>query len=183
MHSCCPDVVCAAHEVYEFNWLLRHDYSRPTIAIVLPKVRAEALEAGYGAGVSHSSIYGKSDTSKPDVKAIDINQKLAGQSQERGSIPLLYCCTAPELQGEYRSTHFDMLSLGCVCAMLSTCYGLAGAQLTKVCRHQCSTSHAPCLCSMPCMPVGFLHGTTHVSTCSQIISLLACRASNDRLHM
>lgn len=51
------------------------------------------------AGVSHSSIYEKADTSKADVKAIDINQKLAGQSQERGSIPLLYSCTAPELQG------------------------------------------------------------------------------------
>ena len=51
------------------------------------------------AGVSHSAIYSKADTSKPDVKAIDINQKLAGQSQERGAIPLVYCCTAPDLQG------------------------------------------------------------------------------------
>ncbi|KAK9861824.1 hypothetical protein WJX84_007134 [Apatococcus fuscideae] len=51
-------------------------------------------------GVSHSAIYSKADTSKPDVKAIDINQKLAGQSQERGAIPLLYCCTAPDLQGK-----------------------------------------------------------------------------------
>ncbi|KAK9798541.1 hypothetical protein WJX73_001218 [Symbiochloris irregularis] len=50
-------------------------------------------------GVSHSSIYEKADTSKADVKAIDINQKVAGQSQERGSIPLLYSCTSPELQG------------------------------------------------------------------------------------
>ena len=53
------------------------------------------------AGVSHSAIYSKADTSKPDVKAIDINQKLAGQSQERGAIPLLYCCTAEELEGMF----------------------------------------------------------------------------------
>ena len=52
------------------------------------------------AGVSHSAIYEKADTSKPDVKAIDINQKVAGQSQERGTTPLLYCCTSDELQGE-----------------------------------------------------------------------------------
>lgn len=52
------------------------------------------------AGVSHSAIYEKADTSKPDVKGIDINQKVAGQSQERGAIPLLYCCTASELEGE-----------------------------------------------------------------------------------
>ena len=49
--------------------------------------------------MSHSAIYEKADTSKPDVKAIDINQKVAGQSQERGAIPLLYCCTAEELEG------------------------------------------------------------------------------------
>ncbi len=63
------------------------------------------------AGVSHSAIYEKADTSKPDVKAIDINQKVAGQSQERGTTPLLYCCTADDLQGETTETN-KLMSFG-----------------------------------------------------------------------
>ncbi|KAK9838928.1 hypothetical protein WJX74_006078 [Apatococcus lobatus] len=51
-------------------------------------------------GVSHSAIYSKADTSKADVKAIDINQKVAGQSQERGATALLYSCTSDDLTGK-----------------------------------------------------------------------------------
>ena len=63
------------------------------------------------AGVAHSAIYSKADTSKPDVKAIDINQKVAGMSQERGAIPLLYCCTADDLEGEHAPV------LPCACSL------------------------------------------------------------------
>ena len=33
------------------------------------------------------------------MKAIDVNQKVAGQSQERGATPLIYCCVEADLQG------------------------------------------------------------------------------------
>ena len=50
--------------------------------------------------MSHSAIYGKAETKgHPDVKAIDVNQKVAGMSQERGATPLIYCCVEPSLQG------------------------------------------------------------------------------------
>lgn len=54
-------------------------------------------------GVSRSSIFGKAETEgHPDVKAIDVNQKVAGMGQERGATPLIYSCVADELQGTLR---------------------------------------------------------------------------------
>lgn len=50
--------------------------------------------------MARTDIFRKADSSKPASVATDWAQYLAGQSAESGALALLYCATAPELDGK-----------------------------------------------------------------------------------
>ena len=51
-------------------------------------------------GLTRTDIFHKGDHEKMTTIITDWGQWLAGQSAESGALSLLYCATAPELQGE-----------------------------------------------------------------------------------
>lgn len=50
-------------------------------------------------GMSSTPVYGKTDKSHVMANVLDAAQKVLGQTEERGAVPLLYAATAPEVSG------------------------------------------------------------------------------------
>ena len=68
-------------------------------------------------GMASTPVYGKTDKSHVMATVLDAAQKVMGQTEERGAVPLLHAATAPELSGEscimlcivlFHSQNFDM---------------------------------------------------------------------------
>lgn len=51
-------------------------------------------------GMSSTPVYGKTDKSHVMANVLDAAQKVLGQTEERGAVPLLYAATAPEMSGK-----------------------------------------------------------------------------------
>ena len=54
----------------------------------------------YVAGISSSSVFNKTDKSKPLGAAVSALNVFAGQPVERGASPLLYAAASPDLDGK-----------------------------------------------------------------------------------
>ena len=50
-------------------------------------------------GMTSTPVYRKTDKSQVLANVLDAAQKVMGQTEERGAIPLMYTATAPELAG------------------------------------------------------------------------------------
>lgn len=50
-------------------------------------------------GMSSTPVYGKTDKRHVMANVLDAAQKVLGQTEERGAVPLLYAATAPEMSG------------------------------------------------------------------------------------
>lgn len=56
-------------------------------------------------GMSSTPVYGKTDKSHVMANVLDAAQKVLGQTEERGAVPLLYAATAPEMSGKLCARH------------------------------------------------------------------------------
>ena len=63
--------------------------------------------------MSSTPVYAKTDKSHVMANVLDAAQKVIGQTEERGAVPLLYAATAPEMSGKH------LLCLVCCCNSLS----------------------------------------------------------------
>ncbi len=50
-------------------------------------------------GMASTPVYKKTDKSHVMANVLDAAQKVMGQTEERGAVPLLYAATAPEMSG------------------------------------------------------------------------------------
>lgn len=50
-------------------------------------------------GMSSTPVYKKTDKSQVMANVLDAAQKVMGQTEERGAVPMLYAATAPEMAG------------------------------------------------------------------------------------
>ena len=55
-------------------------------------------------GMSSTPVYKKTDKSQVLANVLDAAQKVFGQGEERGALPLLYAATAPEMSGTNLAT-------------------------------------------------------------------------------
>lgn len=51
-------------------------------------------------GMSSTPVYGKTDKSHVMANVLDAAQKVIGQTEERGAVPLLYAAASPEMSGK-----------------------------------------------------------------------------------
>ena len=55
-------------------------------------------------GMTSTPVYEKTDKTQVLANVLDAAQKVMGQTEDRGAIPLMYTATAPELAGMHPST-------------------------------------------------------------------------------
>ena len=60
-------------------------------------------------GMSSTPVYKKTDKSHIMANVLDAAQKVMGQTEERGALPLLYAATAPEMAGTVGASSFKLL--------------------------------------------------------------------------
>ena len=64
-------------------------------------------------GMASTPVYGKTDKSHVMANVLDAAQKVLGQTEERGAVPLLYAATAPEMSGKLCAVHDPAAALAC----------------------------------------------------------------------
>ena len=64
-------------------------------------------------GMSSTPVYGKTDKSHVMANVLDAAQKVLGQTEERGAVPLLYAATAPEMSGKPRAVRNLAAAMTC----------------------------------------------------------------------
>lgn len=87
-------------------------------------------------GMASTPVYGKTDKSHVMANVLDAAQKVLGQTEERGAVPLLYAATAPEMSGKLCDRH-DLAA-----ALAYTIYTAVVSTDPKPCQAVSSSSQA-----------------------------------------